>query len=224
MLGAMTGPTLHALAMIVLLGGTVAACVTWGRPEKGPRILTGLGLGLLCIPAYLLFGVHKCDAGDPVSQALLGGGCLVALVVWIRPLVAANVLALAAIACGAGLVTNYNTLVHSPQVTGTASIVRPHFEADALRRTAELLARLGQGDPTRYPEGWLGEAAFAKKDPASPELRDLAVVQACYEGSPYWHTWFTNLYAKRTLTVALWFPGGTISEGASRLEWREQGR
>jgi hypothetical protein len=220
----MTGPTFHALAMIALLGGTVAACVMWGRPGKGPRILAGLGLGLLCIPAYVLFGMHKCDAGDPVLQALLGGGCLVALAVWIRTLVAANVLALAAVASGAGLVTHYNTLVHSAEVTGNPAISRSYLEAETLRRTSEQLARLGQGDPQRYPGGWLGETAFARKDPASPELRDLAIRQARYEGSPFWHTWFTGLYVKRTREVALWFPGGTISEGAGRLEWRECGR
>src|SRR5215204_1344991 len=153
--------------MIALPGGTVAACVFRGRPEKGPRILAGVLLPLLMIPAYLVFGAHKCDSGDPLAQALLGGACAVALAVWIRDLVAANVLTLAALACAAGLVTHYNALVHSPDVTGTAAITRVAFEEDALRRTSALLTRLGRGDPKRYAEGWLAETAFAWKDPAS---------------------------------------------------------
>lgn len=218
------GPTLHALAMILLLGGTVAACVRRGRPEKGPRILAGLLLPVLMIPAYLLFGVHKCDSGDPVAQALVGGGCAIALAVWIRGLVPANVLTLAALACTAGLVEHYNALVHSADVIGTASITRVSNEEDTLRRASAQFAKLGQGDPMGYPAGWVAETAFERKDPASPELRDLAVRLARYEGIPFWHTWFTGLYARRTSVIALWFPGGTISEGAARLEWRERGR
>lgn len=214
----MSGPTLHALAMIALLGATAAVCVLYGRPEKGPRLLFSGLVALLCVLAYPIFGMHKCDSGQPGTQAIVGGACAVALAVWVRRLIPAHLLTLAALACTAGLVEHYNALVHTADVTGNPAFSREHIERDFNRIAADALAELAKSDKASYAAGWLKDEPFVPKGNAG---LDLTRVLPRWRTESWWHSSLTGLYGKRSHDVALWFPGGTLTEGASGLEWRD---
>jgi len=205
------GPTLHALCLLALVAGTVAACILLGRPTKGPRVLVGVLLALVLVPVYVLFGQHHCDSGDPLPQALLGGGCAIALAAWIRDRRIAALLCLVALAATVGLCSNYIGLVHGEGLTGNSQARDPERESVQRRAETALIER-GKTDATDYPAGWLADLAFAKKaDPGTlPEFRASAL----------WHSWFTMLFERESTAVALWYPGGTPAAAASRLEWR----
>lgn len=208
------GPALHAVCLLALVAGTVAACLRFGRPEKGPRVLVGALLALALVPLYLLFALHLCDSGEPFPQALLGGSSAVALAVWIRDRGAAALLALVALAATAGLVGHYNGLVHQGGLTGNPGRT-PDVAREAARHRAEsALIERGKTDATEYPAGWLVDLAIGAKADAGPypETRARAL----------WHSWFTMLFERESTEVALWYPGGAPASAASRLEWRRR--
>jgi len=208
------GPTLHALCLLALVAGTVVACVRIGRPKKGPRVLVGILLALALVPVYVLFALHLCQSGDPIAQALLGGGSAVALAVWIRDRAFAALLCLAALAATAGLCDNYNGLVHGRGLTGNPyGTPYPEREMAQDRAQAALIER-GKTDVTEYPAGWLADLALTT--PA--DARTLSE----YRARSLWHSWFTMLFERESTAVALWYPGGAPAAAASRLEWRSK--
>ncbi|MHB0936552.1 MAG: hypothetical protein ACYC6A_09200 [Armatimonadota bacterium] len=70
--------------------------------------------------------------------------------------------------------------------------------------------------------GWLEEEARWKDLPDPPRLHKSNdyTVSVYHHLQPAWHTPLTQLYRTTDETVAIWYPGGPLSEGLEKLEWR----
>ena len=76
-------------------------------------------------------------------------------------------------------------------------------------------------DGASYPQGWLEESV--------PAVRDWAPYGAIrWKGfwtatvTPLWHSWLTGLYGCTVEPMDLWYPGGTLKDAASKIEFRDR--
>lgn len=212
-------PTLHAIALLAILGGTIFACVRMRGPR---RVVAGLVTALVCFFLSCLMPPHLCDAGHPIRHLLIGSACIVALMAVVKDRRLAIGLSMLVATATGSLAWNYVDLVHRNGVTGN-----PHPGEERRRIRAEsgarqILAEMAPSDDKTYPAGWLHEAEFFRNAPDSSRLREIRSDQSRVEVRWLWHSWFTGLFESRRTTGALWFPGGRLSEAALRVEWRER--
>jgi hypothetical protein len=82
-------------------------------------------------------------------------------------------------------------------------------------------------DRTRYPAGWLLDTAFWHGLPKNyQEMYISTVPYFQHEGivrtHPQWHTVLTGFYTIEEVPTGVWYPGGRLQDGLSRLEYRER--
>jgi hypothetical protein len=219
-----SAPTLHAISMLSLLGVTLAACALLLRRGERPRTFAATVTALCAIViVFLAAPVHLCHAGQPVAQALLGIICVPAPVLLVRGDRLAFALAGLVGIATFSLMNQYVALVHTERVTGNCSRSDTNLRLDRLlAEVGAQLSNLGAAETFRFPEGWLSDVEFVRKAPGTGPLEAALETFERESFSPFWHSGFTKLYARHRTPVGLWFPGGTLAEGGSRLEWRER--
>jgi hypothetical protein len=207
-------PTLHALALIAMILGATLACIFMGRPEEGTRKRDAFAVGAGGVGIGFLVPGHLCDAGEPVMQILIGILCAVALTAWVKkPREAASLVLIVAVA-SAALASRYTGLVHEKGVTGNPRLHQLNYPKTLERRAQDILVERAKTDPESYPAGWLGDWGQFRE---SASGRTVSRVEVRW----WWHSGLTRLYEKRETPIRLWYPGGPLAEGATRLEWRE---
>ena len=212
--------SLHALALLAMIGTSAVLSARMGPPAGGPRWLFGFLAGGVCVVAFTLSPGHLCDRGAPVLQPLFGTACVVSLTVRVRnPRLAAGSV-LVAVAVTVGLSMHHLDLAHSPGLTGNSAPSEPRRMARVRERAEQFLTEAGTRDEHAYPEGWLHDAAFFKDAAERLQGNSIPTHSSEVEIDWLWHSWLTVIFARRSRSVALWFPGGTPSDAAKRLEWR----
>ena len=208
-------PTFHALGILALVAMTVLACTRWREAPYRPRIFRALVAGLMCLLIYLLTPGHLCNRGNPVSQVLIGAVCVSAPFLFIRCTRLALGFAALAVAATLALCIQHPRIVHSPGFTGNPRDLetrRLAALADSAER--EILKRKAT-DPASYEAGWIEEKAWIPD--SKEQCRGSRI-----EIHSLWHTFFTGIWRREALPVALWYPGGPPAEGARHLEWRNR--
>jgi hypothetical protein len=204
--------------MIAVFVATATLCVlTCKEAPSARRLIASLAAGLLLF--FLASGMftHMCLRGNPGTQILLWTAGLAAILSCVTDWKVAALGALILCIAMGTLCSQYVNMVHRPELTGDPGRwENRHLKYIADRVQKSLLEKSAK-DAGTYPAAWLLESHFIDKD-----LKDtLGEPPQQAEVSPLWHTTFTHLWARKAHNVALWYPGGTLSEAASHLEWRE---
>lgn len=211
--------TQHALWMIGL--AILSAIFCWffwkGRPS-----VRRVAWSLVALVAPLLFPPHACGRGKPITQGLLGGACMAAVLICAKHsrarLALVIVLALATI----GLMIHHDSLVHREDLIGFPGENR--FMNRGREERIESLKRdmldLAAKSNDRIAAGWISEQR-TPMDRLDVRARESLRHQREF-GDPLWHSAFTRLYWVRKVPGEVWSPGGSLSEAAERLEWRDR--
>ncbi len=214
--------TVHALLLLSLPLAIVAVCIltrrtTWGRSGF-------VWAGAAAVVAYVAAGfvfvscAHLCDAGDPVSQTMIGGCCLwlvlvVPRFIWLRLIVA--VLLIVAMF---GLSRQYGELVHTKGLTGNA-ISRDDPGEEGVRLLSSVRAAVRKAVPPAtqpYAAGWVRDMRVAS-DLCRSLDRPIRI-----EITPFWHSWYSRLYKHRVVYQDFWFGGGVLPDRANEITLRDR--
>jgi hypothetical protein len=160
---------------------------------------------------------HMCLRGNPGIQLLLWTGGFAAILSCVTDWkVAALGALILSIAMGT-LCFQYVDMVHRHECTGNPGNWENRQLTFIVGRVQKTLLDNAAKDASAYPAGWLLESHFIDKN-----LKDtLAEPSQQAEAFSFWHTSFTHLWERKVRRVALWYPGGTLSDASSHLEWRE---
>ena len=213
---------IHAVILVAAPVATLAICVAGWRRRPTLKRIVGSAFGG-AVAAFLLLGftLHACREGQPFHLWALFSLCGIASVICVsRFRIALAVAAAWVLALIAGA-AYYNKLVHGEDYSGTTDRRWEQRRLDALRHNlSSILAQLGKNDSTSYPEEPISRASFIKANPDEFEYLIFEIERS--ESIPLWHSLWTRLYRRRTVPLELWFLGGTLSEAAERLEYREK--
>lgn len=210
--------TLHAFGLIGAFLGTLACCALgWKERPPAGRVIRSLLAGLaLAFLAPFLFA-HLCRRGYPGAQVILWIVCLVGVLACVTrtraSLVAAGLLSMVMYL----LCSQFLALSHREDLSGGSPVLENRPLVYARDRALKVLRDRRPDESEARGPGWL-----LNSDLCTPELKECLTheVPARVEHSKLWHTFFTGLRARRTVPVALWFPGGRLPEAADGLEWR----
>jgi len=215
------GANLHAVGMIAAFLSIAGLCVlAWKEAPTAKRLIASLVVGLLLFLFASGMFTHMCDRGNPGTQLLLWTAGLVAILSCVTDWKVSVFGALILCIVMGSLCSQYVNMVHREDLTGNSGGRENRHLASVAERVRKALLEKSVKDVDTHVSGWFSEAPFIDKD-LKETLGDEPHQQV--EISPLWHTSFTYLWARKAHEVALWYPGGTISDGASRLEWRECG-
>lgn len=213
--------TLHALLLLAIPIGAIVVCVV-ARRRRRSRLVSfvclgvALGLGFLC----WLFNQHMCWEGNPVAQWFIPMPFLWLVLVCLADTRLRRLTGLLIAVGMIGLSCQYTDIVHGERWTGSARWGRLHqaVGGSTLRAIVAELAELPQDDPTSYAAGWLRDLPIAE------HVNDLLNKRPFVRGEiePVWHSKFTALYRRVSIPQDVWFPGGTLAEGAEDLEFRDR--
>ena len=214
--------SLHAIGLIacpVLVVAVIA--VSKRAPLSVRRICIAVLVSLLAMFIADTVSVHACIAGQPLTQWLVPGLCMVAVLCSIESVacraIAGSVLALLAIA----LSLQFSHLVHEPGFTGN-----PSEFLSARDRKIRLLAELIAFDTSdSYPQGWVREVlplGSLPEDDRAAIADLLGQLDQRAKATHAWHTWLTGLYVTEPVHTDVWYLGGPPQEGAVSLELRDR--
>jgi len=210
--------TLHALALLACPIITLIVVLLTKRRSFAGRsvvapLLTPLAIGLMPMTMK-----HMCDEGQAFGSWLIPLLCLWPSMLLVGP--AFWRLALALLLGIAMYVLTYQHVewVHSEELTGNPRWAKRVFAATNRQRMQDYqvwLAERGGADTTSYPAGWLRDIDFGGQHipPSDWQPIDGTV-------TPLWHSSFTQLYTRVRIPLDYWYPGGTPTEAAEKLELR----
>jgi len=193
---------------------TLAICLH--RPRKPGRwtplvwILVPLGAGVVTgelIPCL-------CYRPHAIPQVMIPAACFAFSITCIGARGLRAIFAFGSLAMLLLLWFQHDALVWSGQCTSPtlARFSSRGYGQIELARVSSELKRVGETDRTEYPAAWLRDLPIeVALDPPPNQHAECA-----------WHTWLTGLYLRRDTARDFWFPGGTLSEAADKLEIRER--
>ncbi len=210
--------TLHAACLLfvpLLTGGFVFAF------SAAPNRERALWAGVIAVAmgaVYAALGGYFRAGGWPVMQLALPLACAWGgLFIGVRP--AQRGFGVGLLVATIGLLTWFALLTQGRYVGRADWVGEQQGMLDV--RKALVVARLmavKSDTPVEYKPAWLAESDIVRRD--HPWLAAEALEGNVERAQSLWHTWLTSLWARGPVRVALWFPGGTLVEGAARLEWR----
>jgi len=210
---------LHALWMIALPIVTAVFCWLFWKGRPSVRLVAW---SLIALFAPLLFPPHACGRGKPITQGLLGGACMFAVLICARYTRARVAMTVVLGITTLALMVHHDTLVHRDDTIGHPweDVFSRHKRDKRLHNVQNELRALGEKSANQFPEGWVADqpAILDRLDTDSRE----AVRYHREVADPLWHTLFTRLYRVRKIPCEVWFPGGTFAEAVDRLEWRDR--
>ena len=222
---------LHAVILLSVPVATLVFCVIFRRRRRPPsmrgrptwRVPTALTVGLFFAFGGVILWDRGHGAAGPFVLRLIPALCVVAIILCVSPwrLVAASSGVLLIVM---SLLKLWNiALAHEPGYTGDPyhdEFLR-EWQCSALDGVGEWLRRRAREDKASYPEGWLAESVPPAKSWAYFEsYRSHASWRATV--TPLWHSWLTGLYGCTLEPMDLWYPGGTLKDAASKIEFRDR--
>ncbi len=109
-------------------------------------------------------------------------------------------------------------------LSGPSKALGKYFYSPFSLRLHNVEAYESTDQSTTYPAAWLNELPIKNAVlnywgwTASPKDGTVVVIRP----TALWHSYLTGLYAIEAKSVRVWYPGGKISEGINKLEFREQ--
>lgn len=209
--------TLHAIALLAIPALTVVAlCLLKLSPPTPRRLLYGM---IPCLFVLLATAGcnHLCREGQDYFQWLIPVPFLYVVLLFVhsvrwRALLASGI----ALACVV-LSSHFDSVVHEPGWTGN-----PAYDGMAsywLRAVRREAARLANDEPNlAFEANWLRDLPIAPRVPALA-AHDVPSRRAIGHA---WHTAFTGLFPYVGMPQDFWYPGGLLSEAASRIELRDR--
>ncbi len=208
--------TLHAACLLfvpLLTGGFVFA---FSASPNRERVLWAVGIAAAMGGVYAGLGGYFRAGGWPVMQLALPLACAWGgLFIGLRA--AHRAFSIGLLSATIGLLAWFGFMTQGRYVGDPSWVGGQH--ADLEQRKALLQARMvksARDVADEFKPGWFADSEIVTRLQMTGERFDG--VMDCAQ--PLWHTWVTSLWARGPSTVSLWFPGGTIVEGAARLEWR----
>lgn len=211
---------LNAAGVLAPAAATVLLLWKFGsRPTTPWRMLLAL---VVFLALWAFRPSHLCGAGQPLTQWLVPGLGIFLVLSFVRPKLARYSAAVVFLALSFFLSEHFIDLVHTDGFTGNPE--HPEESVLLLQRSILMEFTLHDReaeppvDPGRtFPPGWLDDLLeqLEGKRP-DPALHSLPVAGRA------WYTPITGLYPlSAPRKCRIWFPGGTLGEGAEGLEIRE---
>ncbi|MBK9126297.1 MAG: hypothetical protein IPM13_00645 [Phycisphaerales bacterium] len=212
--------TVHAIVLIVLALAVVFALAAVKRRAPTSRQFTiALAIAVFGTLAAPMFNHHMCREGEPRTQWLILGPCLLLVLLFVNSPAWRRTLGAAVFVGMMGLSCHFTDLVHEPGWTGN-----PDWDGGAsmmfrsLRQSAAAVAADSENPNVEMPAGWLRELSiwpavqdqFGDQRPVRRELRRT------------WHTRLTGLYRYSSIPQDFWYPGGSLADAITRLELRDR--
>ena len=187
------------------------------RPQIRNLFYAVAGFLGLCIPLALI-SAHHCNNGNAVNQWLIPGVCLFLCLLFSNTRSRQLLLYGIFIAAGLLLTIEFSALVHTESYTGNPDANRyKKLHQEIVSSSLKYEPSLGNN---YYPEGWLQDVMDISKIPyhekmTDPKWRATVIFK-------FWHTPLTGLYGKtKGKRLAVWYPGGVLSETADKIQIRE---
>lgn len=212
--------TVHAVVLIVLpVAVVIALATTKRRAPTSKQFTIALAIAALGTLAAPMFNHHMCREGEPRTQWLILGPCLLLVLLFVNSAAWRRALGAVVFVGMMGLSCHFTDLVHEPGWTAN-----PDWDGGAniifrSRRQAAAAAAADSENPNvDMPAGWLRELPvwpavqdqFGDQHPVRRELRRA------------WHTWLTGLYQYSSIPQDFWYPGGPLADAMTRLELRDR--
>lgn len=214
--------TVQALLLAAAPLAAIGICVAgWKRRPTLKRLAASAAGG--AVVAFLMGGfvLHMCHEGQAVHHWSLFSLCGIATVICVTRLRIGLAVTVGWILALVASADHYSDLVHGTEYTGLATHLRDQRRWDYQCKDAgRILGELGKRDASSYPEGPLGLSPFIEAHPEEGGYLRFFFDAQRTESIPLWHSWLTSLYGRKTVPLELWYPGGTLSEAAGRLEYR----
>ena len=214
--------TIHAVLLISLAAFALLALFLLKRRTPTSRqFVIALSIAAVGIAAASALNHHLCREGEPRTQWLILGPCLLLILVSVNSATWRRVLSSAMFIGMIGLSCHFTELVHTPSWTGN-----PNWDGygSIALRSLHVALDTAAGDledpQVVYPAGW---------------LRDLAVWESIDDlfGDGYqptvkrrieraWHSRLTGLYHYTPVRQDYWYPGGPFAETGPKTELRDR--
>lgn len=220
----MDGASLNAVGIIALAVIAAAAPIIGGRGTRvesrwAAAVLFGVGSAFLGAAARM----HKCDAGDPLWQWVVGAASAASVMLFVKPVWLRVPGALLVGATGVVLSFHMVELIHSSGLTGSGDDIRWMHTSSLtgqIKSSVDEMESWSREDEREYPAGWVHE--FGTPVPFTPDPR-TGMLGSKVEYVPLWHTWLTGIRAYRVdeRFYGVWFPGGKLRDAIPGMEVRE---
>jgi hypothetical protein len=216
--------SINAIGLITTIFLTIFILWKLGsRPEGIKQVIVAIISPLLLFLLGTLLSFHCCNAGVPFTQLVIPAICLGCIIAFIRDIKIQKLSGLAIIVMAIILSDHFLNLVHTADYTGSPqSIIRDknRFIEHNLMREKEILRRKSTNDDYIYPSGWIESSGADRESPftMAPQFSHLST----YKTYPYWHSFITGLYGKKSKIMDIWYPGGRIKDNIDKIEFRER--
>ncbi len=211
--------TIHALILLsfaaLAIGSILILKKRW--PPVKSLILAPVLSALGMLAAYGA-NTHLCYSGEPRTQWLILGPCLMLVLLVVREQRARRVLASGIFIAMIGLSCHFTNMVHQPGWTGNPDYDHSSLFFRSRKATINTIVEEHPDPDAVLPEGWLRDTALwnTLEEQTGPLRFERTVLH------PAWHTPFTGLYPCDGIPQDIWYPGGPIRQVPERMELRDR--
>ncbi len=211
----------HAILLLALPAVAILAMLILRKRRPSARqLLIAIALATFATILAPTCNQHRCRSGQPQSQWIIIGPCLLLTLILIRSTAWRRVLGSILCVGMIGLSCHFTSLVHEPGWTGSLA-QSDMVEALILRQYRAAVKMATEEHPSPddiLPAGRLRDTPLWTKvhelvGILSPERTELL---------PAWHSRLTGLYPTRTIPQEFWLDAGPIRTAAERISLRDQ--
>lgn len=212
--------TVHAIVLIVLpVAVAIALAAVKRRAPTNRQFTIALGIAAVGTLAAPMFNHHLCWEGEPRTQWLVLGPCLLLVLLFVNSPAWRRTLGAVVFVGMMGLSCHFTNLVHETGWTGNQdwdggamSMFR------SMRQSVAVVVSNSERPDVEMPAGWLREL------PIWPAVQDQFGDQhpVRREPSRVWHTWLTGLYRYSIIPQDFWYSGGPLADATTRLVLRDR--
>lgn len=212
--------TVQAAILLFLLVVSGGLGFAFYDAPKRTHVMGALAVSFVVVVLFFLLGMYYSELGWPVAHVVI-----VLVCVWTSAVIGAPRLHQAWLFLlffsGVGLLGWYAMLVHGAYVgRGEWVSEQKTMLQQQLDQYKSAMVHQGQRDYREYTAGWLESSevyVYYRR-----RIGDGTVAASCERAYRLWHTWLTGLWARRSIKVSVWYPGGRVIDGAPKMEWRER--
>lgn len=222
--------TLNAIGLMAVMLGTVLVLWRYGKwPPTFWQVITGIVIAFLAICFTSIFTTHACDAGNPATQLLIPGLCILIAYPSLAHKKARSVTTATLIVAMLVLGFEFTEIVHTSDYTGnTQGRMNNAFTQRREHAITEMRTAFNEVFVT-HPA--YGNKVFHAGALQRPEIITLLPqeerenLKSAFSSfslvyTPLWHSGLTGLFGKHTRSMILWYPGGRLSDGIAHIAYR----
>ncbi len=212
----------HAVLLIALTVAALAALALFKRRIPTSRqFVIAFALASFGTVAAPTFNHHLCREGEPRTQWLILGPCLLLILVFVKSAAWRRILGTVVFVGMLGLSCHFTEFVHTPGWTGNPDWDGGNSLARrGLHQVISAVAKDMEDPQVEYPAGWLRDLPVW--DGINERLGDSHRPVYRRQLERAWHTWLTGLYRYTKIRQDYWYPGGPFAEAGPRTELRDR--